>query len=374
VVNRGRVVAGVGAGVVVLVVATVIFGGPGTGLLRKVGISPLLGHDRTELSQALDVVPAQTERLGFTDWALVRSALKVKLGDHPGQAAIEKMTSRAYDTDLSASSSIDESAAALQRYFGFSPATMLWEAYAQSSTGPTMVVRMPDDFDLDTVRHHLDDLGFTKPASDDGVWLGGIDLVAGIEQTTTHTITPELQYVAVLADQHLIVTSDSEDYAKKAVAVALGKKESLGDVDAVRAAVDPLDEPAAANVWARDFACQDLAMGQDDPATKEQGDALVARAGKISPLSGLVMALAPDRTLRISELFENDDAAKENLTARARLIVGEAPGRAGSFSDDLRLISSKTDGPTVQLTLKPRSATGYPLSSLDNGPVLFATC
>ena len=325
---------------------------------------------RTGLRQALDAVPKATMRLAFTDWAAVRARLDLPTEESPSATTIDALTSRGYDSDLSAASSIDESTAALQEHFGFSPATAQWEAYAQSDEGATMVVRMPDDVDLEKVTDHLDDLGFTKPSDPDGVWQGGIDLVAAIDPT----ITPELQYVAVLADRHLIVTSDQEAYAKKAARVASGHGDSLADEASTRDLVDKLDEPAAAMLWSRDFACDDLAMSQADEDSQAQADDLVAAAGKITPLSGLVMAMAPDRTLTVAEMFEDSGQARDNLRARARLAVGDAPGRGGRFSDDFTLESSRTDGAAVLLQLRPKERTGFVLSSLDNGPVLFATC
>jgi hypothetical protein len=325
---------------------------------------------RTGLQDALDTVPRSTMRLAFTDWAAVRKELGVPDQPRPTDATIEKLSSKAYDTDLSAASSIDESTAALQKHFGFSPATVDWEAYAQSQDGATMVVRLPDDLDPDQVTGHLEDLGFTKPSRSTGVWEGGVDLVATIDPS----ITPELQYVAVLADQHLVVTSDTEGYAKEAVAAALGHDDSLADVESTRELVEKMAEPAAAMVWSEDFACEDLAMSQADQDSQDQADALVAKAGGVSPLSGLVMAMAPDRTLTVGELFESSGQAKDDLEPRAKLAVGEAPGRGGSFSDDLTLESSRTDGSAVLLELRPKEKSGFVLSALDNGPVLFATC
>lgn len=333
---------------------------------------PRLWRDthRTALSAALDTVPRGTLRLAFTDWAKVRAELGVPDQRQPSAATIEKLTSKGYDSDLSAASSIDESTAALQKNFGFSPATVDWEAYAQSKAGATMVVRVPDDFDLHTVTGHLEDLGFTKPSSATGVWKGGVDLVAAIDPT----ITPELQYVAVLADKHLVVTSDTEDYAKQAAAAAEGRADTLADVDSTKELVDKLAEPAAALVWSRDFACQDLAMSQADEDSQSEADSLVTKAGGVHPLNGLVMAMMPDRSLTVAELFESSGQAKDDLRPRAKLAVGDAPGRGGTFSDDLELTSSRTDGSAVLLELRPRHKSGFVLSALDNGPVLFATC
>jgi hypothetical protein len=324
----------------------------------------------TDLRAAADAVPRSTLRLAFTDWAAVRRQLGVPDQKDPTAATIDKLTSKAYDTDLSAASSIDESTAALQKNFGFSPATVEWEAYAQSRAGATMVVRLPDSLDPDEVTHHLDDLGFRRPSSSTGVWKGGIDLVAAIDPS----ITPELQYVAVLADQHLVVTSDTESYAKQAVAAAKGDKDSLADVASTRTLIDTMKEPAAAMVWSGDFACEDLAMSAADTDSQAQADSLVKAAGGVSPLSGLVMAMAPDRRLSVGELFESSGQAKDDLRPRAKLAVGDAPGRGGRFSDDLDLLSSRTDGSAVLLEFRPKTKTGFVLSALDNGPVLFATC
>lgn len=356
--NRRRIVA--------VVVALAVLGG-----LVVAGHWLWTERNRTDLTRALDVVPAATQRLLFTDWAEVRAALDVPEDASPAEEDISAMMARAYDTDLSAVSSIDSAAVALQKFFGFSPATIAWEAYAQEPTGAVMVVKVPDGFDLDAVQENLDDLGFTRPERETGVWAGGIDLVAAIDPT----ITPILQYVAVLADKGLIVSSDQEPYAKKAAAVALGEADSLADVAVVGEVVKPVDEPVAAEVWTRDFACADLSMSQaDDRDIQNEADVLLAAAGEITPLSGMVMALDADRNLAVSQLFEDADAAKRNLPVRAKLAVGAAPGRGGSFSDDLTLTSSETQDATVQLRFAPKAATGFLLSALNTGPVLFATC
>lgn len=352
--------------VVLVVVAALVLGLVAVTVGRRVWDAT----HRSDLSRALGVVPASTARLSFTDWAEVRRALDVSDSDEPTAADIEEMTGRAYDRDLSAVSSIDESAAALQEHFGFSPATAEWEAFAQSTEGATMVVRMPDDADLDAVTDNLAELGFTEPSQETGVWRGGVDLVAKIDPT----ITPELQYVAVLADERLVVTSDTESYAEQVVGVVLGDGDSLADVDGTRDVADAVGDPVAAMLWADDFACRDLAMSQADDVAQQRAEQLVADAGGVSPLSGLVMALQPDRDLLVAELFEDAGQARDDLRARARLAVGEAPGRGGSFSDELRLVSSRTDGAAVLLELRPKQDEGFVLSALDNGPVLFATC
>ena len=65
---------------------------------------------RTGLEDAVRVVPKSTMRLAFTDWAAVRERLGVPDQDDPSPATIEKLTSKGYDTDLTAASVHENSA------------------------------------------------------------------------------------------------------------------------------------------------------------------------------------------------------------------------------------------------------------------------
>ena len=106
-----------------------------------------------------------------------------------------------------------------------------------------------------------------------------------------------------------------------------------------------------------------------------EDDNVIHVAGKVDPLSGLVMALSPGRTLTVAEQFDSGGQARANLKARARLAVGPEVGRSeANFADDYRLTSSRTRGSTVLLTLRPRAGNDFPLSSIYDGPVVFATC
>ena len=86
------------------------------------------------------------------------------------------------------------------------------------------------------------------------------------------------------------------------------------------------------------------------------------------------MAMEPTAPCAWSRTSRTPSAADKNLRPRAKLAVGEAIGRGGSFSEDFKLTSSKAVGSNVVLDLRPREKTGYVLSALYDGPVLFATC
>lgn len=325
---------------------------------------------RTPLEEALGLVPESSLRVGFTDWAVVRSRLHADLGDTPDRDAVEAFIAKAYDSDYGAASSIDESAAALQENFGFSPATAQWEVFAQGHEGATMVLKVPDGTDFDVLRGNLAAAGYGKPKADDGVWDGGADLVAGIDPT----ITPELQYVSLLEDRGLVVSSDNARYAARATKVAEGDAGSFAGVAGVADMASDLGDPANAMVWGRDFACDDLAMSRADTNDESRAKSRVQQVGGVTPLAGFAMAMQPSRTLRVAAHFEDSGRAEKNLRPRARLAVGEAIGRGTSFTDNFTLSASKAVGSDVILDLRPKQKTGFVLSALYDGPLLFATC
>ena len=115
-------------------------------------------------------------------------------------------------------------------------------------------------------------------------------------------------------------------------------------------------------------------MSRADDDAQAQAETRVSEVGGVTPLAGLAMAMAPNRTLHVAAHFEDSERARKNLRPRAELVVGEAIGRGGSFSDTFELTSSKAVDSEVLLGLKPRTKTGYVLSALYDGPVLFATC
>ena len=329
--------------------------------------------DRTPLDDALARVPSGSLRIGFTDWARVRTQLDLDLGDTPDREAVEDLAQKAYDTDLAAAASIDGSAAALQEIYGFGPATAQWEAYAQSPDGAVMVLRPPEGTDFDVLGENLRRAGYDAPSGGgvEGTWRGGVDLVAGLDPT----LTPELQYVALLPDQGLVVSSDAQAYASRAARVASGDGTPAEDKAGVADLAERLGQTSNALLWTGDFACEDLSMADAAQDAQQRAETLVDDAGGVNPLAGFAMGMGAQRRLRVVAHLEDEARAREDLEPRARLAVGEAPGRgAGSFSDDYVLERSRALGSDVVLDLRSRTADGFVISGLYDGPLVFASC
>jgi hypothetical protein len=322
--------------------------------------------------EALDSLPRSTLRATYTDWQEVRRLARGTSLDAKSSAGqVQAFLDRAYDRDLTSGSGVDESTRAMARRFHFSPLDAQWEVLGQSRKGQVDVMRLEDGVDTDDIERALGRIGYDPPpggVGKGGTWVGSPDLVA----RTDPDLTPIHQNFAVLPDQHLVLMSDSASYVSEAAEVAGGSGDSVLDVAGVESLAKTTEEPVTAVQWASTFACEDLAMGSADEGDQRTGERLVADAGKVSPLTGLVMAQQADRHIVVGMHFETSEQASENLQPRVDLASGDAPGQGGSFDERFKVTSGKADGENVVLRLTPREQ--QVLSDVSTGPVLFATC
>ena len=322
----------------------------------------------SELARATALAPADAERLSWTDWSGVRRELGADLSASSSAAELGRFLDRGFDADLTSTSALLASAPVLQTRFGFSPATVEWELFSQSSEGAVVILRLPDSTDFAALESNLTDLGYAPPSeSEGGVWAVGDGLAAAGPD-----LTPELQNVVLLADEHLVLTSDTAAYLEEAAAGVTGA--GSGDLSGGLAdVVGPTGSALSASVYGGDYACSALAMGQADETDQEQAAALVAEAGEVNPVDGFSMSVQPDRRVRVVMAFETEDQARTNADTRAALAAGPAPGQGGDFADRFSVDSVSADGRLVTMELVPEDG-AYVLSDLSTGPVLFATC
>ncbi|HEY3016605.1 MAG TPA: hypothetical protein VGJ41_15930, partial [Nocardioides sp.] len=161
-------------------------------------------------------------------------------------------------------------------------------------------------------------------------------------------------------------------YLETARAAATGDADHLSGVDDLVSQAGDDTDVLAGVVFADDFACTTLAMSQASDEDQQVAQDLLEDAGKLNPLHGLLVAALPDRRLRVVMGFENGDQAATNADTRARLAVGEAPGK-GDFADLFSLSGARSDGHDVVLDLRALPGQ-YALSALTSGPVLLETC
>ena len=317
----------------------------------------------SDLERAVALAPPGADRLSWTDWSAVRSELDADLSASSGSGKLEDFLDEGFDADLTSTSALVESAPLLHERYGFSPADVDWELFSQSADGAELILQLPDSADFDEIGDSLEKLGYERPDDDEGVWSGGSGLLPDIGPQ----LTPELQYVALDADDHLVRTSDNRAFLEQALD---SDGEQLEGVDDVVAASG---EPVSAAIYTGTHACQALAMSEADEGDQAQADELIEEAGEVNPVTGFAMSAQPGGGVRVVLSFESDDQAKTNADSRSALAGGPAPGQGGDFPDRFLVNSVTADGNLVTLELQPKEG-AFVLSDLSTGPVLFATC
>ncbi|HEY0642668.1 MAG TPA: hypothetical protein VGD39_04555 [Nocardioides sp.] len=340
----------------VAVVAVVVAGVVGWRLLTP----------ETPIQRALAMAPAATSRVSWTDWEGVRRELDADVDASSSAEEVDAFLADAFAEDLSAMSALGTSAGVMQTEIGFSPATLTWELLAQSPDGAVEMLGVDDDVSFDEVADRLTDLGWTEPEDDDGVWVGGPDVLSGAGPM----LTPELQHFVLLEDRHVILASDQAPYLEQVLDVVHGDADFADDLADLAGG---LEEPVAAAVYDGAYACERLAMSQADDDAQAEAHQLVEAAGGVHPLTGFAMGLMAGGDLRALMQVEDADDAPGDADARAQLAAGPAPGQGGDFSDRFTVADASSEGREITLDLRPEDGE-YVLSDLTSGPVLFATC
>ncbi|MBD8868310.1 hypothetical protein [Nocardioides donggukensis] len=318
----------------------------------------------SEFDRATGLLPEGTLRIAWTDWSGVRA----ELGTGPVSGArSEEVLQQAEDRDLT-SSSLAASAVLLEENLGFNPLATEWELLGQGRDGMVLVLKVGDGTDLAEVGERFAELGFSEPEEDamaGAVWEGGADVVSNVPGLATY----ELQHVAFLADEGLLLASDEADYLADAVPVA------AGDEDGLDAGVltEEVGEPINAVGYLEDYACEALSMASADADAQAVGDQLVAEAGGVTALTGYLVALGAGERISVVFDFEDEDRARQNEASRRALAEVEDPAQFLSYRELFTVSSLERDGHTLVLTgeTEPDLA---PLSNLTEGPVLLATC
>ena len=223
---------------------------------------------------------------------------------------------------------------------------------ASARQGQVDVLRLDDGVDLAGVERALRRLGYTPPrggSGTGGTWVGGPDLVAQTRRRP-HAGAAERRGAARRPPR--------ADVGQRGLPVRGGGRSPGATADSLtpRPGCPRLaaaaDDPVAAVQWTSTFACEDLTMGSADEGDQQTGERLVAKAGDVSPLEGLVMAQQPDRSLVVGMHFETSDQADREPPDPGR--PGLRPGaRAG------RLVRGPVRGhrparPTARTSCSPR--------------------
>jgi len=330
---------------------------------------------RTPLVQAIGAVPAEEGTISVTGWAQVRDELDLDPAEAGEPSGLRRLSDAGFGTDLTAGSLLVGSVQPMQREYGWSVVGADWEAYAQSRTGAVGVVAL-GGIDAETVLDGLRTVGYREPAEDadsGAVWAGGPDLVAG----TDPALTPQLGYLAVLADEGLVVLSDAERYASRTVAAIRGDEPALADDPAVTAVALRLGEPPVAVAHTGDRGCTVTSLADASRTDQRVADQLAADAGGLVGYDALGLGLAvhaSSSSLDVVMRFDGLAPATDQLAVRTALSRGDAPAQGGTWEERFAVKSAAAEDGSVVLRLLAPERDAPLLSDLGTGGPLFASC
>lgn len=350
---RRRVIA---VGVVLLLVAA--------GALAWVLTSRGDDEEPGRLARALGMAPEASARIGWTDWSGVREELDADLSASSQAADVQAFLDEGFSADLTSTSALVASAPVLQEQYGFSPATVDWELFAQSTEGAVLILGLPESLDLDQLEDTLEEVGYERPSDDDGVWFGGHDLLAQLG-----TVTQELAFITLDRERRVLVASDQS----KSVESWRDDQRGVDFDDSVAGVTTEMEGALSTAVYDGDYVCTALAMTEAADSDRIRAAELIDAAGTVSPLHAYAIATLPGGDVRVAMAFESEDQARTNADTRAVLASGPAPGQGGSFPDRFNLGEVTAEGKIVTMELDPVPG-NYVMSDMATGPVLFATC
>jgi hypothetical protein len=321
---------------------------------------------RSSLAQALDVMPRDTVVTGFTDWASIRSRLRV--GDATTAARRATLSEVGSLRDLTTRSVLGGVVEDMHDAYGWSAADIDWESYGRATAGAAMVARLSDRISLDTVERRLDDLGYVRRG---GVW--------SLEGSKGSVLTPELAstlaHVAIVRDRRLVVAADRAGYVRDVTATIRGAAPSALTVRPLADVATALAGSDTAVLEARAFGCRATSLTGADETVRAQAAAAVARAGALTSPTFTGRGLVDGRdeqSIAFVAAFGTPAEAADQLEVRSALTTGPFIGRTGRVEDTLDLRDATASGTVTTLRFAVDPDRAAYMSG--EGPLLFAAC
>jgi hypothetical protein len=301
-------------------------------------------EDRAALADALDVLPASTLTVDFTDWTGIDVS--------PAEAALSGLTTR------SAVASLEDEMSAL---LGWSPADLAWEAHGRTGTGAVTALGL-GDVSPERAARSFAAIG----TADDGTYR--LD-----ETAASADFASTFAWVRVVADRGVLLAATDEDTLAAAFDVVQVRSPSLLSVRGVGALAERLVGSDSVLLQERRVLCPAASVPVDDVTAARQLAAALgpvrlaeARWGARALLDG-----TPQRIV-FASAFDSAAVARRQGPLRAGLASGPFIGRTGAVGDSLRDLRTSVDGAVVSLDFS-LTPDGEQFMT-DTGPVVFAGC
>lgn len=344
------------------VVSIVVIGGS---VVAGVVAAERLTSD-TGVGEIARLAPADVASIDVTDW----SALRERLGTD-GDDLVQQASAR----DLATRSTLVSSGEVVADELGWSPRTVRWEAFLQTTSGSALLLGLPESDGA--TRERMRDLGYVQDGDDWTIDL--TDLRAG------GVSTPETFQHVRLLDGGVAVASSEEEVVDRLGDVAMGRAASLAD------------DPTAARTWAQvvdldaftlqsgSAGCASTDPAESGPDIAAQAEVAVTAAGTLERYRWLVRGLGAadpgtsdpgedgsgDR-FEVAMAFDSGPVAAEQAEVRSRLATGPFIGQTGTVEESIVLTRHGVDGAVALLEFDRQQEAASLMSFI--GPLVLASC
>ncbi|MEG9226982.1 hypothetical protein [Aeromicrobium sp. Sec7.5] len=344
-----------------LVSVVVIGGAVAAGMVAAERLTPDFG-----VADLAQLAPANVSSIDVTNW----SALRDRLGAG-GDDVVEQAATR----DLATRSTLVSSGDVVADGLGWSPRTVRWEAFVQTTAGSALFLGLPESRDVTSER--MRDLGYVQDGDEWTIELS--DLRAG------GVSTPETFQHARLLDGGVVVASSELEVVERLGDVAEGRSPSLADdPTALRAWAQAVDLDAF-SLQSGSAGCASTDPAESGPDIAAQAAVAVEAAGTLEPYRWLVRGLGAgeqdptepgtgdsgDR-FEVALAFDSAPVAAGQAEVRARLATGPFIGQTGTVEESIVLTRHRVDGDVAVLEFDRQAGAASLMSFI--GPLVLASC
>jgi hypothetical protein len=301
------------------------------------------------LDEAAPFVRGASAGVSFVDWSALRKQL--------GAPDLAERLTRVSDVGPLYTNNLETG----EKLVGFGPSDLDWEAQVQSAGPPVSLLGFPDGYDLGKVEDALGKCGYKKAGIEGGT-LYSKPVATGCggkaDSLGLRTPSPTLASIAVLDDDHVLVTASSPAVVN-AVVKGRGGDDFKSKLDDLGSALGGV---VAGYVGSGRFGCKQFAPG-GPTITPEIAAELKRQVGDLGkPYDVLLVGFVPAGkrfTGRIALDYASEEDAEDGLKPRRAAFGKPSPSTRRPLSDLFRLTSAKADGDALVFSLAP--AGGAPL-------------
>ena len=354
---------------IIAIIVVVVLAGVGV----TIGLRIANGN-KSDVTQALALAPADTTDFAFTDWALIKQYKGAQnlTSKSDLQTRVHFVVST--DQDQAAASGYDLS------YFTQQAATwswdstdLVWEATISGQGAPVSVLKFRDNFDFAPVIAHFQRRGFTSSS-----YRGATVYSHPFDLTVDWLLELGVFNTAMLPDQHLFVLSSALAGVHAALDAYNGAAKSLADDAGFSAVAAQMGTVAALEMTTESVLCPTIGVTPSgpDPAVQQQ----LAAAGTLHSYAVLGVGYRDESSQPVGLIvlhFANSSDAQADVTPRGKLARdGLSIATNNPYSQDVFTLDSATaNGSDLLLHVHPVNAMPSRLFAMyDDRDLLFAAC